>query len=106
MKTPYKEPASNIRAVHWKNAPKPDPQLAERDPKEYLGAWIKKTFFGPDGAREHMWVHVDGITPEGHLTGLLDNTPMFTPFNCGDRVECPLAVIEAVFRRPLMLPPG
>ena len=98
------EPTSNMRFVHRSCAPRADPQLARRDPKAYLDAWVKKTFVGLDGVREHMWIHVDGMTPEGHLTGLLANVPMVTPLSYGDRVECPMAAIEALLQRPRNAP--
>jgi hypothetical protein len=48
-------------------------------------------------AREHMWVKIDGIDPDGKLVGILTNTPLLDMDLCdGDRVLVTQTEIEAV----------
>ncbi len=85
-----REPKNNIRLVHPECSPIPNPELAAKGAKYFLGKTVKKRF-----AREHMWVRIDGL--KGNvLTGILYNDPIMTALKLGDRVEVRLNEIEEV----------
>jgi uncharacterized protein YegJ (DUF2314 family) len=85
----------NTAFVCPNHAPKPDPELAKRDPASLVGKFVK-TAFTNEGWTEHMWVavtHVEGTT----LHGTLDNDPIGPLLEkCGDQVVVQMNEIEEV----------
>lgn len=73
-----KKPDSNIGRVCENHAPRPNPELAAKDPRIFIGGHVKKRFDtdlpGPNG--EHMWVKVHSVVND-ELVGELDNEPAY-----------------------------
>ncbi|SRR5712691_5026515 len=93
------EPPDNIAYVFAQYAPRPDARYQAMPPRALVGCYVKRAFGTLTGALEHMWVHIDGVTPDGHLVGRLNNHPVH---DCGvvsgDVVPVRLDQIEAVCR--------
>jgi uncharacterized protein YegJ (DUF2314 family) len=96
--------ADNIRDICPTCAAKLKGEFTHMEPKQLLGAMVKREFVIPPGdadnpryVSEHMWVHVTNVRPDGTLEGRLSNTPRhIRRLRLGAWVTCTLAQIEAV----------
>lgn len=92
------EPASNVVLMCAEHASKPDPKWHGWPLANYVGRHVKRSFpIAGRAGNEHMWVRVKFVTPEGQLTGILDNDPQFeVGVLCGDMVTFDVTDIEDV----------
>lgn len=89
---------SNLRAVCDTHAPKPQEKFTKKEPKFFIGKWVKKAFkvnkeFPKRPQLEHIWVKVTEVR-DRTLVGTLANAPLFMEERFGDKVTVELSEIE------------
>ncbi len=90
-----REPRHNWGAVCPQHTPRPRPELQQLPPALYVGWYVKIGFPIPDSTqKEHMWVRVKGVNPDGTLWGILNNDPVAAKgIKDGDRIDT-IAIAE------------
>jgi hypothetical protein len=95
----HDEGAANILFLCPDCAPTADVTYATMDPASFVGRYVKRAFAAHrqgKPTKEHMWVHVQRVRPDGILEGRLANHPLYAHLRFRQKVTVTVAQIEDV----------